>query len=147
MAGSSVKTGTAGDVWNTGFGFTSNQINFFDSVSNVLRITGLQMEVGSVATSFEYRPYSTELKLCQRYYFKTNGVVYACGYGTSPSTNALGEINLPSIMRTTPTVTISDTALGSSFSPGSNNTETVYFTVTATSSAAPRANIQASAEI
>jgi hypothetical protein len=72
MAGSSTKTGTAGDVWNTGFGFTSNQVNFFDSVSNVLRITGLQMEVGSVATSFEYRPYGVELALCQRYYYRFN---------------------------------------------------------------------------
>ena len=31
-------------------------------------ITGVQLEVGSTATSFDYRPYGTELALCQRYY-------------------------------------------------------------------------------
>jgi hypothetical protein len=31
-------------------------------------ITGVQLEKGSTATSFDYRPYGTELLLCQRYY-------------------------------------------------------------------------------
>jgi hypothetical protein len=31
-------------------------------------ITGVQLERGSTATSFDYRPYTTELQLCQRYY-------------------------------------------------------------------------------
>jgi hypothetical protein len=30
-------------------------------------ITGVQLEKGSTATSFDYRPYGTELALCQRY--------------------------------------------------------------------------------
>lgn len=34
------------------------------------QITGVQFEVGSTASSFEYRPYPTELALCQRYYYK-----------------------------------------------------------------------------
>ena len=34
-------------------------------------ITGAQIEVGSTATSFDYRPYTTELILCQRYYEKS----------------------------------------------------------------------------
>jgi hypothetical protein len=33
-------------------------------------ITGVQLEKGSTATSFDYRPYGTELVLCQRYYEK-----------------------------------------------------------------------------
>jgi len=33
-----------------------------------LQITGVQLEKGSTATSFDYRPYGTELQLCQRYF-------------------------------------------------------------------------------
>ena len=35
-------------------------------------ITGTQLEVGSTATSFDYRPFGTELALCQRYFVLTN---------------------------------------------------------------------------
>jgi hypothetical protein len=41
-------------------------------------LTGVQLEVGSTATSFDYRPFGTELALCQRY-FETN-----FNYGTAP---------------------------------------------------------------
>ena len=36
-------------------------------------ITGVQLEKGSTATSFDYRPYGTELSLCQRYYQRIQG--------------------------------------------------------------------------
>jgi len=36
-------------------------------------ITGVQLEKGSTATSFDYRPYTTELQLCQRYYNRWSG--------------------------------------------------------------------------
>jgi hypothetical protein len=35
-------------------------------------ITGVQLEKGATATSFDYRPYGTELQLCQRYFLSTN---------------------------------------------------------------------------
>ena len=38
-------------------------------------ITGVQLEKGSTATSFDYRPYGTELQLCQRYYQLQNGLM------------------------------------------------------------------------
>lgn len=44
---------------------TSNGATFY--------ITGVQLEKGSTATSFDYRPYGTELALCQRYYWGING--------------------------------------------------------------------------
>ena len=52
-------------------------------------ITGVQLEVGSTATSFDYRPYGTELQLCQRYYFQItpNGTQYsAYASGHAPTT-------------------------------------------------------------
>jgi hypothetical protein len=36
-------------------------------------ITGVQFEVGSAATSFEWRPYASELELCQRYFIRMTG--------------------------------------------------------------------------
>ena len=44
-------------------------------------ITGVQLEKGSTATSFDYRPYGTELALCQRYFEKSYD------QGTAPATN------------------------------------------------------------
>jgi hypothetical protein len=51
---------------------TSNQVNFFDSTSNVYEFTGVQIEVGDTATDFEHRSYAEELSLCQRYFEKDN---------------------------------------------------------------------------
>jgi hypothetical protein len=52
---------------------TSNIIVFIWSdvtdttAGDFLYITNIQLEKGSTATSFDYRPYGTELQLCQRY--------------------------------------------------------------------------------
>lgn len=74
-------------------------------------ITGVQLEKGSTATSFDYRPYGTELALCQRY-FQING-------GTSGFPFVQGAVNaandtrasfpFPVSMRATPTTTIAGT--------------------------------------
>jgi hypothetical protein len=48
-------------------------------------ITGVQLEKGSTATSFDYRPYGTELQLCQRYYQQASFDVrtYSGGVGAN----------------------------------------------------------------
>ena len=72
-------------------------------------ITGVQLEVGSSATGFEYRQYGQELALCQRYYTIIKGTASnpTCGVGTQASTTVVaGQIPLPVSMRTTsPTIT------------------------------------------
>jgi hypothetical protein len=77
---------TAG-TWQTGdFYATSNQANCLDATSNIFAITGVQLEVGSSATSFEHRPYGVELALCQRYLpAVTGGDTAAVGVGTFKS--------------------------------------------------------------
>lgn len=46
-------------------------------------ITGVQLEKGSTATSFDYRPYGTELSLCQRYFEKSYDTDVAVGTSTA----------------------------------------------------------------
>lgn len=66
--GSSYKT-TAG-AWAAGNYFApTGSVDFISTLSATFYITGVQLEKGSTATSFDYRPYGTELALCQRYCF------------------------------------------------------------------------------
>ena len=64
-------------------------------------ITGVQLEKGSTATSFDYRPYGTELQLCQRYY-SISGMDWQnyilAGY------SGLGSIYLPVTVRAAATI-------------------------------------------
>jgi len=69
-------------------------------------ITGVQLEVGSTATSFDYRPYTTELQLAQRYYFQIADS-YAYFAGKQQSTNqCYFTVQAPVSMRATPTPTL-----------------------------------------
>jgi hypothetical protein len=100
-AGSSVTTSTT-NTWSVNLhrGVTG-QVNMVGTSGATVYITGFQVEVGSSATSFEYRPYGTELNLCQRYY---NPNVYgSTGYAYNSTTGVL-NFYLGVSMRTTPTV-------------------------------------------
>jgi hypothetical protein len=69
-------------------------------------ITGVQLEVGSSATGFEYRQYTNELQLCQRYYWKRDGsVTYnTVGSGVAESASVVRiVIDYPTTMRGQPT--------------------------------------------
>jgi hypothetical protein len=52
-------------------------------------ITGVQLEKGSTATSFDYRSFGNELIMCQRYYEKSYQYAYAVG---SSGTGNTGQI-------------------------------------------------------
>jgi hypothetical protein len=111
-SGSGTPTGTADSWITTNATRTSNQTDFVNNSGATWYITGAQLEVGSVATPFERRPYGTELSLCQRYALKynTDAIVYAfigAGYATS-TTNANISLPLPVQMRTAPTATASN---------------------------------------
>ena len=106
-------TGFEGTVnsWQSGAKYTfSGAASVIGTLNATWQITGVQLEVGSVATPFERRPYGTELSLCQRYYQqigKTNNVSYqpyAIG-SVGSSTVAVAIFSLPVTMRATPTFT------------------------------------------
>jgi hypothetical protein len=67
-------------------------------------ITGVQLEKGSTATSFDYRPYGTELQLCQRYF---EIMEIASMYGAADnSTTFIGMYRFLIEKRSAPTLTI-----------------------------------------
>ena len=103
------KSGTAG-TWASGTTYFSatGATSLMGSTSNYFYITGVQLEAGSTATSFDYRPYGTELALCQRYYVQivkgsAGGLASASSYN---STRADGLMPLPVPMRSTPSFSV-----------------------------------------
>lgn len=60
----------------------ANRTSIFDATSRTFFITGVQMELGSIATDFESRSFSEELALCQRYYEKSYDYDVAVGATT-----------------------------------------------------------------
>jgi hypothetical protein len=99
-------SGTAGAWAGTNYVSATGATSVVGTNGATLYITGVQLEVGSTATSFDYRPYGTELALCQRYYFKqqaTGGDAYfGSGFNT---TTTRGEFltTFPVVLRTAPT--------------------------------------------
>jgi hypothetical protein len=78
-------------------------------------ITGVQLEKGSTATSFDYRPYGTEFALCQRYCQRISAdstAVYARFGSGLVSFGGTGDVVVPlkTTMRTTPSLTTTGTA-------------------------------------
>jgi hypothetical protein len=67
-------------------------------------ITGVQLERGSTASSFEFRSYSKELMMCQRYCVVWGPASTHIGLGTAYSSTAMNiTVPVPVPMRTTPT--------------------------------------------
>ena len=63
----STYSGTAGAWSSSLFISATGATSVVGTNGATFYITGVQLEVGSTATSFDYRPYTTELQLCQRY--------------------------------------------------------------------------------
>jgi hypothetical protein len=98
------------NAWGGTFGTrTSGSASWFANTGATFYITGVQLEKGSTATAFDYRPYGTELALCQRYCVVfanagTNDLIPGLGTGYS-TTHMLSMVPLPVTPRTyNPTV-------------------------------------------
>jgi len=104
-------SGTAG-VWSsTNYLASTGATSVVGTSGATFYITGVQLEKGSTATSFDYRPYGTELSLCQRYYWqstsKPNGTQF-WEYSGAVTDGTTVRINfyLPTAMRTQPSIAI-----------------------------------------
>ena len=105
--------GTAGSWPTSGARRTSGSVRLVGTSGATFYITGVQLEKGSTATSFDYRPYGTELQLCQRYCQMikgtTNYTKYAMGVCINTTTVRV-VIHLPVSMRIAPSLTTTSTA-------------------------------------
>jgi hypothetical protein len=109
--GSGSSSNTTAGTWVSGDrNNTSAQANWCGTAGATFYVTGVQFEVGSVATPFERRQYGQEIALCQRYY----NVSGFTEYHVVPAPNAtyLGvyRIHMPVQMRANPTVGVSYSA-------------------------------------
>jgi hypothetical protein len=100
------RSGTAGAWAGANYIAPTGAVSVIGTLNATWFITGVQLEVGSVATPFERRPYGTELALCQRYYYKTVadavGAPFANGYSYTTTASA-GVVQFAIPMRTRPT--------------------------------------------
>ena len=116
-------TAPSTNTWLNGWypGLTSS-VQFITTSGATFYITGVQLEVGSAATSFDYRHYGTELQLCQRYYQKSFGPAVVPANNTDSGRAILaiggrmqvadvtgmrtGQITFINPMRAVPTITL-----------------------------------------
>jgi hypothetical protein len=111
----STYSGTA-NAWATAdYRSTTGATSVVGTSGATFYITGVQLEIGSVASSFDFRDYGRELILCQRYYQKsypsaavpgsttTNENAIQMDWGSQTSGIASTVFALPVVMRTSPT--------------------------------------------
>jgi hypothetical protein len=104
--GSGSSLSTTANTWTAGnYTTTTGVTNLVGTNGATFYITGVQLEVGSKATTFDTRSYGQELALCQRYYFKvapgSGGYLTETAFAIS-TTGAYGANKFPVTMRTAP---------------------------------------------
>jgi hypothetical protein len=125
LAGTDRTSGTQNNGWAS---YTaadlapSQTVNLADTDNNYIYWTGVQLEVGEVATPFEHEPFAVTLQKCQRYYTKSYNysdapaTVTSVGsiYKVMDATISYGTENFtfPVKMRATPTITLYATDTG-----------------------------------
>jgi hypothetical protein len=114
---------SSGNSWQSGFyESVTGAVNPQGNANGSFYLTGVQLEEGSVATPFEFRHYTTELQLCQRYlaYFGNYDLEYigtAFLYSTG-TTGTSQTLFFPVRMRTKPTGLVTSGASNFAVSDG-----------------------------
>jgi len=112
----------AAGQWGAGnFAGVTGQTNLITTGSATLQLTGVQLEIGSIATEFEHRSFEEEFAACQRYYQKT--YPYSTAIGTATLSGVVGstlrqsdqqtgyiegDLQFTTRMRAAPTMTVYD---------------------------------------
>jgi hypothetical protein len=104
-AGSTFTSGTLATSWEstTNANRAVGQVNLAAATNNYWQITGVQLEVGDIATDFQFQDFGTELAACQRY-FQLFGSGMSGRVNSSTSSEILGSFAVT--MRTTPSITV-----------------------------------------
>ena len=109
-------SGTAGAWSSSTYTSATGATSVVGTSGATFYITGVQLEVGSFATGFEYVDYGTQLVMCQRYCYQINsdnsgngGGTGLIGVGTGGTSGGLSraQTSIPT-MRTSPTLTLSN---------------------------------------
>lgn len=136
----STYSGTGG-AWNSSVNYSvTGATNILGTSGATWYISGVQLEVGTTATNFDFRSYGTELALCQRYYQQIGGYDYI-GIGSGINSGGLYSVavtvNYVVSMRAAPTAALSGTLIA---------TNRINYDVNVTSIAETKAGLQ-SAEL
>ena len=103
------QSGSAGSWASAFYTSATGAVSVVGTSGATFYFTGVQLEAGTTATPFEYRQYTNELQLCQRYYWKIYSGTYNYQVFTiltfEATAIAWGPVNLKVTMRTIPSAT------------------------------------------
>lgn len=86
---------------------TTNQVNWISNSGATFFITGVQLEIGKIATPFEYLNYGDELAMCQRYFTKIIWSRDEWAWANNSVSDFRGtHYDFPVEMRSNPTFTV-----------------------------------------
>ena len=143
VVGTNYTSGTLGTSWAAYDATTRFEpCDAFDDDGDMFHITGVQMELGNVATDFQYESYQANLERCLRYYFNNIGTNYGQVYGT---TQSFSDIDIQVAFRAVPSIlsySAIRTTTGLGYYPGVNRWQAL---MTATNGYI--SNVQLSAEL
>jgi hypothetical protein len=121
LGSGTTQNGTAG-VWSTSnFRRTSACVILVNNTAATWQLTGVQFEIGTAASAFEFQPIQQQLAMCQRYYstsietgkivtdfatLNTGSVGGIMGYSSGTGGDMFQTLSFPVAMATNPTLTV-----------------------------------------